>query len=814
MKKGGIRAVLAFFLGLVFLLFAPFFLRGEVFVPGDIIYFLYPWKTLDHTEPVHNLELIDVVLGAFYPFDTQINANLKQGELPLWNPQIFSGHPLIANGQSGLLYLPRLLAHKLLSPGAARTIVALVHMLAAGLLMTGWLRSKGLAWMAASMGGLCWLLNGYVIGWMEFEHMPIMATYLPLMLLCVDRALLTGAWKWWSLLVISGAMSLLGGHLHINLYVGLLVALYVLFQVVRGKLWADGFRLLLAAVGVLAVAAPALLPFLELAGRSQRAPMDLSAVSSSLWEHLPTLICPDIWGSPATNFMFNRCQANLIFPEFACYFGATGLLLALVALFCQKCAAVEKSEIRFWGVIMLGALIAASAFPPFGLIASVITPLSKLIPGRALVMFCFAGSVLAAMGAQMLLEAEEKARRLLLGLGMALSLCWGLVVAAVVTLVWTRPAQATAWILGDTPERLKLPARGEGDFAAQVLSAASNNYLWNPQFYLPVLTGAVIVGLCIALGRKRLSAKAVGGTLLLVAATELLLFATRYNPHVAPERLFVETPGIKFLTEQTGLFRVQPRHAAFYNSLMPYDLQLFAGYESMIPARFFKMLRATQPNGRVNMRTAALQDLNSPILDAFNVRYAILPPMEELKGERWSKVYDGELKIYENKTALERAYVVGVVRVAREQEQVWAYLASPQFDPHNEAVVEQLPPFRPEPQARESKVEVLRYSPDHVSLKVSMTAPGLLVLADSYYPGWECTVDAEPAEIMAVNGAARGVYLPQGEFQVDFRFNPRTFRKGLNLCAATLMILLCGMLVSWWRGRGKEPSTGSLTDPQ
>lgn len=122
------KAIPLALVGLVLLLFAPFWLFGHAFVPGDFLSFVYPWRA-EQTPQVRNLDLFDVAVF-YYPQDVFVNERLKAGDLPLWNPRIFCGHPLVASGQSALLYPPKLLAHWLLPPAPAKTLLLMLHMMA------------------------------------------------------------------------------------------------------------------------------------------------------------------------------------------------------------------------------------------------------------------------------------------------------------------------------------------------------------------------------------------------------------------------------------------------------------------------------------------------------------------------------------------------------------------------------------------------------------------------------------------------------------------------------------------------------------
>lgn len=65
--------------------------------------------------------------------------------------------------------------------------------------------------------------------------------------------------------------------------------------------------------------------------------------------------------------------------------------------------------------------------------------------------------------------------------------------------------------------------------------------------------------------------------------------------------------------------------------------------------------------------------------------------------------------------------------------------------------------------------------------------PGLLVLSEVYYPGWQVTVDGRLAEIIPVEGVFRGVILPTGKHEVVFQFRPISFFAGMTISLVTLL---------------------------
>ena len=52
------------------------------------------------------------------------------------------------------------------------------------------------------------------------------------------------------------------------------------------------------------------------------------------------------------------------------------------------------------------------------------------------------------------------------------------------------------------------------------------------------------------------------------------------------------------------------------------------------------------------------------------------------------------------------------------------------------------------------------------------------MLSDSYYPGWQVSVDGQPREILAANHLFRGVVLKAGPHRIVFRYRPSWLTAG------------------------------------
>ena len=89
-------------------------------------------------------------------------------------------------------------------------------------------------------------------------------------------------------------------------------------------------------------------------------------------------------------------------------------------------------------------------------------------------------------------------------------------------------------------------------------------------------------------------------------------------------------------------------------------------------------------------------------------------------------------------------------------------------------------------------VEMVSYDSRNLSLKVRMSAPGYLVVADTFYPGWQAYVDGQARPVLRANWLFRALELPAGEHSVEMRYEPAFWGAGWLL--ALLAVVGLGVL--------------------
>ena len=149
-------------------------------------------------------------------------------------------------------------------------------------------------------------------------------------------------------------------------------------------------------------------------------------------------------------------------------------------------------------------------------------------------------------------------------------------------------------------------------------------------------------------------------------------------------------------------------------------------------------------------------------------------------------------EVIENPDALPRAYLSASYRVV-SQDEAFAQLRDGAVDFQRQVLLERAPGFPTLSQAPIQAAEITGYAPERVVVEVVSPGPALLVLSDSYHPGWRATVDGQPVEILRANGLYRAVEISEGSHEVVFEYVPGRLRLGGVLSLASF-----GVLVGVW----------------
>jgi O-antigen/teichoic acid export membrane protein len=321
--------------------FAPVLFTGKTLLPYDNLYTFEPWRSLRPDLIPHNSLLSDLVLENAV-WKLHIHQALANGQIPLWNPQIFTGIPFFAAGQASVAYPLSLLFYILPLEVAYGWFTAL-QLAIAGINLYLFGRVLRLRPVAALFSGVVFQFSGFMIVSVVFTMVIAAASWLPLVLAIIEYVIQKQEEKGSGSFrpvpyVVAGAAILgvvaLAGHPEFFYYTLLVAGLYTTvrllvawrriaesgdgrrttehasrftFHVSRSTQHAarimklGGWILALALLGI-AAGAVQLIPLYELVTLNFReGSASLQQVVGWAWpnRHLLTFFLPDIFGNPS-----------------------------------------------------------------------------------------------------------------------------------------------------------------------------------------------------------------------------------------------------------------------------------------------------------------------------------------------------------------------------------------------------------------------------------------------------------------------------------------------------------------------------------
>ncbi|MEQ1884032.1 MAG: YfhO family protein [Bryobacteraceae bacterium] len=156
-------------------------------------------------------------------------------------------------------------------------------------------------------------------------------------------------------------------------------------------------------------------------------------------------------------------------------------------------------------------------------------------------------------------------------------------------------------------------------------------------------------------------------------------------------------------------------------------------------------------------------------------------------------VFKGErgLNVYETPGTFPRAWAVHEIIRASSAGEVADKLMEPGFDARAKAVLtaDNTPKLDTCPTSAESVTNPL-HGANRIAIQAKLVCTGLVVLTDTYYPGWKATVDGQSAPILETNGAFRGVVIPAGDHIIEMKYRP------MSVILGGVLTLLAGILAA------------------
>lgn len=708
----------------------------------------------------------------FLPQLQFLAASFAKGESPFWTPNVFSGHPQIADPQS-LIFSPPYLLLALLDPAPsawAQDVTLYLMLLVSSAVLIIWFRDRG--WHAA--GGLIAALSfafGAAMAW-RIQHVgQVMSlAYLPPVLLFLDRALERRS------IGYALAAGITAGFMVLGRDQVALLAVYFLIAHVSFALWTlpkrhDHIKEMIAPLtvatlaGLLIIAIPVALTHLVAAG-SNRPSISLEVAGhGSLHPALfLTALAPDVFGSSGAmgeywgppSFKWKHTGLYIAQNVGQMYIGAAPYWLLLWGVIT---GVLWAREMR---VFILGLI--ASVFYGLGWYTPVFGFLHAHMPGigyfrrpaDAVFVMGFFASVLAGYALHRLLSDPPPA------------LAW-----------WSKasliafPATAFALMFALAQHYGKLAEAGpiitlsaamitEGALLLIVLA------YWRDAKPMTAIALLVIFTIC-----DLAYSNGPGGATALPPGVYAVLDSESKN-----ETIVLLKKLTRHSQSETRRDRIELAGLGFHwpNASLSHGLENTLGYNPLQLSHYARASGSSVHAGQPSEKgfSALMPSYRSPFSDLLGLRYiATGVPVEDIDkslkpGGLTLIAQTADGYVYENPHALPRVLFAHETRAANF-ERLLETGELPNIDFKSTVLLETAP------QAGARKPGTARITSYHnTEIKIESDSPdgGWLVLNDIWQPWWFADVDGKDAPVLRANVIFRSVEVPPGKHTVTFRFRP------------------------------------------
>ncbi len=344
---------------------------------------------------------------------------------------------------------------------------------------------------------------------------------------------------------------------------------------------------------------------------------------------------------------------------------------------------------------------------------------------------------------------------------------------------------------------------------------------------LIILVGCAVLA---AYHFKKIKAWMMVACILVLCTTDLWDINKRYlnddmfSTPQPPQQFFKKTPTDEAILQDSALYYrvVNLAVNTFNDNTTSYWHKSIGGYHAAKLRRYQELIEAhIQPQLAAVYQAAAQTgghldsiqgDSLFPVLNMLNTKYAILP------------LQDGQTIPVQNPWAMGNAWFVNHVFLVSNADEELALLNA--INPRHTAAVdvrfkELLPdalisaggpkdqPTQNDSCAGNQNIKLTTYEANALTFKAQTDHERLAIFSDIYYPGWQCTIDGEAAEILRADYVLRAVVIPTGKHTITFRFDPQSLHTTETIANGALL-LLAGLLIAllgwgfWQRRRELE----------
>lgn len=732
-----------------------------------------------------NLILSDITTDIFEQFFYWRDfgfSQLKNGNLALWNPHLFSGAPFLGGFQSALLYPPNIL-YVMLPVDRAINISIALHVLLIGFFMYLWTTYRNLHPLACLCSSIILMFSGSYFLHIYAGHLSNLCTiaWVPLLFLCIDRLFDQRSLKWSLIGVFTITMLILAGHPQYVYYTAIAAGIYSALCLIKSNQRSRVIiSLTVICLGSLLLSAVQILSGIAASSESVRSaglPYSFAARFSFPPENIMTLFVPNFFGDMVHMNYWGRWHLF----EMSLFIGITGLALAIYGLFYG-----ERQTRRFsLAMVIVLFILALGSYTPLFYV------LYHWLPGfnnfRGASKFISLLTVFLVMLSGIGLDNLIRNKR------DNIAACVVLMITGIILL------GLSLWLSSPS-----VPP----DFWQQILNylAATEDSFAQPGFYSdPVAIKA----------SARFAATALMHSTWICSLLALLFFAIQYHriftyfiAILAVIEIFIFANASKQSfdahmlkkSEIETILRENPGDYRILNSVSPDSAMSIGakdiwGDDSGVPLRYAQFLNFTQqldPND-------ASQDLDIQIphrlFSMIRCRYLFI----------WQQ---GKISVIERKDIMNHIHLISHWQIIDKRDDIFKEMKKQTFDPRQTVILETSPNIKQMEGGNIGECIIEDSSTNYLTIKGKLAQPAILLITDNYSKDWKARPFSDSSQqtynVMPANYTLMAIPLSAGEHHLRLEYKPTAFVVGKWISLSSLIIYLLLILIAV-----RESSTSS-----
>jgi len=774
---------------IVLLFYFKYFNHHLLPIPADILPGMYlPWMdSYSLNIPVKNHLPSDIV-SLTYPLRWLSIFIFKQGFWPLYNPQILSGTPLLANIQSAVLY-PLNILYFFFSSFSDVWSWQIILQLILGFIFTYlFLKDYQLNTYASTFGAIAWSTGGFFSLWSQYNTVIHAIIYLPLALLSLKK--INHHYLWGIVLSLSVTFSFLAGNPPLTLILIFTLSIYY-FLLNRFQLIAY-LKLIPFIVLTILLTSPLILPSLEISANSIRK-FDQVALNNDI-KTIPisktiTLTTPDFFGNPST---LNQWGSNSLYDNLTIFQGVTILFLAYLAISLKFNQDLNKLKI-FSLITSLLSLLFITTNPISSFLSKTsFLGLNSMVFTRFHTLLNFSISILAALTIDQLISAKKSFTKLLF--------------SNIIILIQTIIPILTLLIIFLINKKL-IQTNYHPSFEPYDHSILERNFLVSLRnSILPIFVSLSI--LFSSLLAKYFSKFKILFVIILFCLMifENYNFFRKYNSFSDPKFLYQPTSVTDYLKEHSFRFARETGEIIPSNTWMPYGLNSASGYDTLHSLKYNQFISLLNGGSLKNVtnRYLEIEKPSSKLINFLAIDHYLAikrdknyrldpqgkPRPEILENKNLIPVFDnGRVQILKNPNSLPLFYSVNKYLYSSSIDTTEKYLK--EIDLADTVILHQETNLK---DLSETKISSLNYQPNQYTFQTTNTQNSLIVSSVPFDSSWKLKIDGQSSPIIQSNHAFISFIVPSGNHSISLNYHPNSFFLGIKLFLFGLSLIFLFLL--------------------